>query len=467
MSTSTVRVWTTLAVVAGSWAGACGGSSVTSSTDGSEAGIADDATGASSGSASDDGSARGGGGSSGSGTSSSGSSGAGSSGAASTDGQAGDAFDAMNDGGGPATGLHVVMGTGGNPGHIVDGSGQAVAIHGADRSGSEYACIQGWGIFDGPSDQASIDVMKTWKVNAVRVPMNEDCWLGINQVASQYSGANYQKAISDYVHLLTSSGMIVILDLHWTAPGTQQATQQLPMADADHSTTFWSQVATAYANEPSVIFDLFNEPTVSDWTCWVSGGNCATDKNSATYNVAGMAMLLKAVRTAGANNVVIMGGLAYSSDFSQWESSVNGIPSLAAPLDGISIANVAASWHQYDFGDTGCPSQYNGYSTSQHCDTAAMTAANAMIPSVLSAGFPVLIGESGISAFTASPPFSPTQVTELETWYDGFLTWAEGEQQGYLAWDWNVSGAPYLLTSYDGGASPGFGVSYRAHIAKY
>ena len=26
--------------------------------------------------------------------------------------------------------------------------------------------------------------MKAWNINAVRVPLNEDCWLGINGVAS-------------------------------------------------------------------------------------------------------------------------------------------------------------------------------------------------------------------------------------------------------------------------------------------
>ena len=47
-----------------------------------------------------------------------------------------------------------------------------------DRSGTEYACVQGNGIFDGPNDQASITAMKSWGVNAVRVPLNEACWNG-------------------------------------------------------------------------------------------------------------------------------------------------------------------------------------------------------------------------------------------------------------------------------------------------
>src|SRR4030095_15682472 len=52
---------------------------------------------------------------------------------------------------------------------------------------------------------------------------------------------------------------------------------------------------------------------------------------------------------AGANNVVILGALAYSSDFSQWVALANNIPTLASRLNGLSIANVAASSHSYDF----------------------------------------------------------------------------------------------------------------------
>src|SRR5579859_6352006 len=63
---------------------------------------------------------------------------------------------------------------------IVDANGQSVALHGVNRSGTEYACVQGFGPFDGPSDATSIAAIRSWNVNAVRIPLNEDCWLGIN-----------------------------------------------------------------------------------------------------------------------------------------------------------------------------------------------------------------------------------------------------------------------------------------------
>src|SRR5579864_5735189 len=85
--------------------------------------------------------------------------------------------------------------------HLVD-NGNTVVLRGVNRSGAEYACDQGWGIFDGPADDPSVAAIASWGVNAVRVPINEDCWLGINGIAAAYSGANYQSAIVAFVGLL-------------------------------------------------------------------------------------------------------------------------------------------------------------------------------------------------------------------------------------------------------------------------
>ena len=130
-------------------------------------------------------------------------------------------------------------------GVIAYGHGNAMTFRGVNRSGTEYECIQGRGIFDGPNDAASIDAIAAWNANAVRIPLNEDCWLGINGVPASYAGAAYQQAISAYVQLLLSKGMTPILELHWSAPGGTPATGQSPMPDADHSPAFWVSVASA------------------------------------------------------------------------------------------------------------------------------------------------------------------------------------------------------------------------------
>src|SRR5206468_2067885 len=133
-----------------------------------------------------------------------------------------------------------------------------------------------------------------WKANVVRLPLNETCWLGINGVAPAYSGANYRRAIADYVALLNRAGLVVILDLHWTAD-TGKALGQAPMPNRDHTPEFWRQVAAAYKGNDRVIFDLFNEPfpdsnsdTPEAWRCWRDGGTCS----GMTFQAAGMQELM-------------------------------------------------------------------------------------------------------------------------------------------------------------------------------
>jgi len=159
------------------------------------------------------------------------------------------------------TGLHVV----GN--QIVNGTGQPLRLLGVNRSGTEYQCVHGYGIFDGPSDAASVQAIAVWHTNAVRVPLNEDCWLGINGVNPAYAGAAYQQAIASYVGLLNSYGLIAILDLHWVAPGANQAVDQQPLPDADHASAYWGSVAAAFKGNSSVVFDLYTGSRASARRC--------------------------------------------------------------------------------------------------------------------------------------------------------------------------------------------------------
>ena len=62
---------------------------------------------------------------------------------------------------------------------LIDNAGVPLRIAWVNRPGAECACVQGWGIFDGPVDDSSVAAMSSWGVNAVRVPLNEDCpWTG-------------------------------------------------------------------------------------------------------------------------------------------------------------------------------------------------------------------------------------------------------------------------------------------------
>src|SRR5436309_5908436 len=95
---------------------------------------------------------------------------------------------------------------------LIDSHGQPMRLLGVNRSGAEYACIQGWGFFDGPVDDASVAAIASWHVNAVRVPLNEACWLGLAGAPAAYSGAAYRQQVADFVAGLNDAGLVAVLD---------------------------------------------------------------------------------------------------------------------------------------------------------------------------------------------------------------------------------------------------------------
>ena len=112
--------------------------------------------------------------------------------------------------------------------------------------------------------------------------MNEQCWLGVDGIPATYSGAAYRDSIAAFTDRLNGHGLAVILELHWSAPSTVLADGQRPMPDRDYTPAFWRQVAERFGDNPSVVFDLFNEPFPDDnadtdeaWRCWRDGGQCA------------------------------------------------------------------------------------------------------------------------------------------------------------------------------------------------
>ncbi len=343
---------------------------------------------------------------------------------------------ASGGGSGPAPQLHVS----GNK--LLNASGQQVILRGVNRSGAEYSCVNGTGIFDGEMDQAAINAIKSWGSDVVRMPLNEACWNGESYVNSSFSGANYQNAIKSEVALMNASGLDVILDLHWTdgaytGPSngctSAEAICQKPMPDAAQAIPFWSSVATAFKGNDAVIFDLFNEPFASradnnnsaeGWQCWETGSPCT----GISYPVAGMQQMINAVRSAGANNVIMLGGEEFSNDLTSWLQF--------KPTDPDN--NLVASWHSYNFNTC----------SNQSCWTSQVAPVIAAVP--------VIAGEIGENDCSGS-------------YINPLTTWLDSQSTSYLAWAWNAdfncSSGPGLITDYVPGDATAFGAAYKAHLA--
>lgn len=221
----------------------------------------------------------------------------------------------------------VKVGSGANAGKFVDGNGNAIQMRGVGVPGLEIGCADQ---YPGTIMQAAngagnyqvnpstyLDYYKTvaasllkWDnpgtpstgphaINTIRLPLNEECWLGINQAESgqtaalysKVSGAVYQQFVKNLVDSLTAQHIYVVLDLHIGANGTHftdyygygSYTQPLD-ANSDHSITFWDQISKTFnANNgyPNVIYGLENEPFIR---CLTGGPNCPYSENTSAGN---------------------------------------------------------------------------------------------------------------------------------------------------------------------------------------
>lgn len=313
-------------------------------------------------------------------------------------------------------------------------------LRGVNRSGAEYLCINNFGIFEGPVNDESINHIKSWKANAVRIPLNEECWLGVGNLHPQYYGANYRNAVVSFVNALRKNGISVILDLHWshglyTGPAisckNESALCQKPMPNAQYSIPFWKSVAEQFKNDDGVIFELFNEPypdmvyTGEDaWKC-LRDGKLACSKFP--YQVAGMQDLVDAVRSTGASNPIMVGGVDFSNNLDQWLKYVPKDPK----------NKIVAAWHNYAL------SKCNNV----NCwDKVIAPIANS---------YSVIVGEIGETDCT-------------HKYIDQLMAWMDGKGISYLGWTWNTwdcRKGPALITNYNG-TPTAYGVGLRDHLNK-
>jgi endoglucanase len=305
--------------------------------------------------------------------------------------------------------------------------------------------------------------MASWNMNVVRIPLNEDTWLGIHNCSQDGgSAATLQSNLKQIVANANANGLYVILDLHWSAPNAFGCpVGQASMPDADNSVNFWTSVANTFKGNPAVMFEMFNEPFGSynygnaveaingpvpagqsatdlsilqnggsyDDGFWYqcnggggiacpsgqSAGNQYDDTDIEPFTTAGMQQMLNAIRGTGAKNVVISNSIWWAGEIETWLSSHPNDPA----------GQLAAGWHEDGGG------------------SATTTAAGA----VLAAGYPIIITEG----YTNS---ADTQAVTQTNNADGtnYFTWATGNHVGYLFWAWVPWGGTVIQPNSAGNA---------------
>jgi endoglucanase len=244
--------------------------------------------------------------------------------------------------------------------------------------------------------------IRSWNSNVIRLAVNQLFWRNDTN--------GYKARLQENINWILSTGMDVIIDLHWSDKGANSIAGQQKMADTN-SILFWKDMAQIYKGNGRVMFELYNEP--HDVTCdiWKSGGTVDG------WQAAGMQQMYEAIRSQGANNLIMVGGLNWAFDLS------------CVKTHRISGFNIVYATHPYNFG---------GKNTVADWDNKV---------GFLSATDPVIITEFGNTQDTGA------EGSECDpTFVQNVINWAESKKIHWTAWAWYPGSCafPALIKDWNG-----------------
>jgi hypothetical protein len=243
-----------------------------------------------------------------------------------------------------------------------------------------------------------------WHANVIRLPVLDSFWFGKGRSGKESNNAGqYRQIVDDAIKFASVRGAYVILDLHRFLTPDQSCID------------FWKDAAARYANNPAVLFDIFNEPHDTSWDVWQKGGPAVIKWKKGSYTVqsVGMQALVDAVRGTGAKNIIVAGGLSYAYDLT---GILNGYALDDKGGNGIMYATHFYNWHK-------------GWSA--HFMAVA-------------AKYPVLIGETGADVKKMS--FIPAnQQEDPSTWVPDLIGFIQKNHLNWTAWSFSKGATPGML----------------------
>ena len=276
---------------------------------------------------------------------------------------------------------------------------------------------------------AEVDYYVSKGMNTFRLPVR---WERLQPTANAPLNTAEFNRLNAFVTYATSKGAHVIIDPHNFAryyPPSNNiqssssniiGSSSVPNADfAD----FWSRVATAYAGNSKVIFNLMNEPNTMPTEQWLSAAN------------AGIA----AIRSAGATNLILVPGNGYTGAWT-WSSTFYGTPNATVMLSIVdSKNNFAFDVHQYlDTDGSGTSSTITNNDPT--IGVQRLTAFTQWLHANNRRGF---LGEFAVAGSTIGP--GPTQIGD-ET-LQNMLGYVESNSDVWLGWTW-WGGGPWWPSNY-------------------
>jgi endoglucanase len=315
--------------------------------------------------------------------------------------------------------------------HLVNEKGERVRLRGVNCASMEWTS-------DG--EKHILDTVKAaiqdWKVNVVRLPLSQDRWFG-KAPEQKDEGKAYRDLVKKVIDFCSDHDCYVMPDLHWSDAGEWGKTIGQHCLPDRGSLAFWKDFAPVYKNNPAVIFDLYNEPFRVTWDEWKAGGKVTErGRTPLTYDAVGMPALFDAVRTTGAKNVVVLGGLDWSYDMSGF-------------LKGYTVAD-----------PTGNGVVYANHAYPNKGDTVPKWVAKMK---AAAEKMPVLVGEFGAEQ---AGPSAPPKGVDAEQWVKEVLAALEENQWDWIAWDLHPFAGPRLVSDWNYTPTPKFGKHVKDALLK-
>lgn len=189
---------------------------------------------------------------------------------------------------------------------LIDSSGQPFLLRGANIE-SAFMYAGGWKQKNNNVTRllnATVfhEMVANWHMNTVRICLSN--WIYARDAT------NYLALLDQVVAQANQAGLYVILNLH---DDKQAGSPYGSGADAPkpESVAFWKIFAAHYKKNPMVMFDAYNEPHFPDGPTWLNGGGTQTGSTGLSTQIIGMQALVDAIRSTGATQIIIIGGIKY------------------------------------------------------------------------------------------------------------------------------------------------------------
>ncbi len=319
---------------------------------------------------------------------------------------------------------------------LQDPAGHAVVLRGVNVSGLESYPT---GLdFDNQGNSILLNVvdeaLNNWHANLIRVTVYQDFWFGHDEGAglgeAGDGGAAYRGLVDQIVNMAQADNAYVMLTAWGSDMGSFGAAPALHDLPDMNTQAFWQDAAARYANNPTVLFDPFNEPHDATFSQWLNGGSIT--ENGTTYDSPGMQGLLDTIRGTGANNIVSPEGLGYGSDLSGVEQ-------------GFALNDPAGSLMY----------QFHIYPAEDSIPAGPPSVANrdALVQTV-AGQYPIYIGEWGTYSDQDNNPDKANIGAgwpDAAGWSQNMVSWLTEHQYNWTAWTFGVpqNGGPNLISDFN------------------